>query len=312
MLTGRLSAIEVDKSSDELHEAIVSWERSMRGRKSPATIRAYTIAARALRTHLLAQGMPTDPARMTGEHVGAFLDDQAARNSPSTARLRHAYLSVFFRWLVDEGEIKSHPLARIKAHRVEDRMPGDLDDADFDKILATTSGKGFEQRRDRAILLLLNDTGLRRAECASVGLEDIDLDTDPPRVVVIGKGNRQRVTYFRPETASILDRYIRSERARHRLASSPRLWLGRSGPLSGEGIGEVVKRRARQAGVSGVHAHLLRHRWAHGAKSRGMSDEDMMVILGHADRQMLDRYGRVNRTRRAGEAYKRLMMPDAL
>lgn len=311
MVEGRLRATVSDKSTDDLTAVIGSWERSLRGKKSPATIRAYTIAAKALRSFLLDRRMPTDPAAITREHVDEFLIDQGERNSASTARSRYAFLKVFFGWLLDEGEIRTNPMARIRPPKVEDRMPGDIDDAAFERIIATTAGKGFEQRRDKAILLLLADTGLRRAECASLKLSNIDLDADPPSVQVVGKGGKERRAYFRETTASVIDRYIQAERSKHRLASQPQLWLGRAGPLTGVGIGDVVKRRARQAGLDGIHAHLLRHRMAHRAKAANMSDESIMSILGHSNREVMARYGRAHTASRAAADYKRLLGDDA-
>jgi site-specific recombinase XerC len=58
------------------------------------------------------------------------------------------------------------------------------------RLLRTCEGRDFASRRDTAIILLLIDTGTRRAECAAVTLDDVDLDQ---RIVwVLGKGRRPR------------------------------------------------------------------------------------------------------------------------
>jgi integrase len=58
------------------------------------------------------------------------------------------------------------------------------------RLRKTCEGRDFTSRRDSALILLLVDTGMRRAECAGMTLEDVDLDQ---RIVwVLGKGRRPR------------------------------------------------------------------------------------------------------------------------
>ncbi len=95
------------------------------------------------------------------------------------------------------------------------------------RLLRTGEGRDFTSRRDTAIILLLVNTGMRRAECAGMTLDDVDLDQ---RIVwVLGKGRRPRALPIGPKTAQPLDRHVRV-REGHRLAHLPHLWVGRNGP----------------------------------------------------------------------------------
>jgi hypothetical protein len=58
--------------------------------------------------------MPTNVAALTREHAKSFVNDQLIRWKPTTAAVRCASLKVFFGWLVDEGEIKDSPMARMQ------------------------------------------------------------------------------------------------------------------------------------------------------------------------------------------------------
>ena len=88
------------------------------------------------------------------------------------------------------------------------------------RLLKTCEGRDFTSRRDTAIILLLVDTGMRRAECVSMTLEDIDLDQ---RIVwVLGKGRRPRALPIGPQA---LDRSLRA-REGHRLAHLPQFARG--------------------------------------------------------------------------------------
>jgi site-specific recombinase XerC len=74
---------------------------------------------------------------------------------------------------------------------------------------------------------------MRRAECAGITLDDVDLDQ---RIVwVLGKGRRPRALPIGRKTAQALDRYLRV-REGHRLANLPHLWIGRNGPMTPSGI----------------------------------------------------------------------------
>src|SRR5688572_4887816 len=101
MVAVQLRQPKVDKLSGDFGALVKAWLRSLRAeRKSEATVRAYTYAVIALGDFLEREGMPTDPANITSEHVREFLIDQAERNSAATARLRRTYLSVFWGWLI--------------------------------------------------------------------------------------------------------------------------------------------------------------------------------------------------------------------
>jgi site-specific recombinase XerD len=248
-----------------------SFQRSLEAaNRSPATIRIYTISVAQLADFLAERGMPLSVASITREHVEEFIGDVLRRKSPGTAETRYRGIKAFFDWLVEEGEIKTSPMARMKRPSVPEAPPPMLSDDQIRALLRACEGKDFMSRRDTAILRLFIDTGLRRSELAYLRLDDLDLDNNLVRVT--GKFSRVRVVPFGRKTALALDRYMRV-RAQHRHADSESLWLGPQGPLMDSAVDLMVRRRAREAGIPGMHAHLLRHGFAHswlaqGAKSR--------------------------------------------
>ena len=79
-------------------------------------------------------------------------------------------------------------------------------------LLATCGGRDLPGRRDRALILLLLDTGGRLAEIAGMRLGDLNFEYDV--VIVVGKGGRQRALPFGNRTGKAIDQYLRA-RARH-------------------------------------------------------------------------------------------------
>jgi site-specific recombinase XerD len=284
---------------------LASFGRHLRaGNRTPMTIKSYTEAVRQFDAFLASKAMPRAVGAIHREHVEAFIEDQLARLRPSSAANRYRSVQQFFRWLVDEGEIRETPMVKMRPPTIPDAPPDVLRDEQIAALLKTTAGTGFDERRDRAIIRLLLDTGLRRAELAGLRLEDVDRDQDV--VHVLGKGRRPRAVPYDRETACELDRYIDRARAHHSYADSPWLLLGKKGRLTENGISQLLKRRGRQAGLDGLHPHLFRHTFAHQMLSDGMQEGDLMRLAGWKSRQMLQRYGASAADERARDAYRAL------
>ena len=272
-----------------------SWRRHLFARGRPkSTIKTYTKSLHKLAAWAGGRfAEPTEIQTADLEDFFGYLRRSSTRTgrplSASTIAMDDPHLRVFFNWLADREDTKS-PMDKLSAPTVAD-VPVPVFSADeLRRLIATTTGKDFNQRRDRAIMILFMDTGCRRAEIANLAMDDLDLDNQLIRVT--GKGDRIRTIPYAIHAAEALDLYLIARR-KHADRELADLWLSafpHRGPLGYDGVGQMLERRAKQAGLAGrVYLHRFRHTAASLRLGDGMSEGDAMKIFGWKSRSMVDR-----------------------
>ena len=208
-----------------------------------------------------------------------------------------------------EGDLAASPMDAMNPPQLPEQPIDVVRPEHLARLLRICEGRDFTSRRDSAIILLLVDTGMRRAECVGMTVDDVDLDQ---RIVwVLGKGRRPRALPIGRKTAQALDRYLRV-REGHRLAHMPQVWVGRNGPMTPSGIYQVVHDRARAAGLPAMHPHQLRHAFATSWLAEGGNENELMLVAGWKSRTMVDRYTKATAVEHARASHARLSPADRL
>jgi integrase len=282
--------------------------------KSPKTIRTYTEAARWFAAeHLLGRAGKTRWEQADKRDIQEWMQWLLARASDSYASNQFRALQQFFRWLAAEEEQDlPSPMAGLRPPRVAGKPVPVFTGRELAGIEQACAGRTFAQRRDAAIIAVLQASGIRLSELAGIRYhprdpQRSDIDLWEREITVHGKGRKTRTVKISYDAARTLDRYLRI-RARHAQACRPQLWLGAGnrGPLTGSGIYQAIRRRSAQAGVP-AWPHRFRHHFSHTWLDRGGPEGDLMELNGWSSPQMLRRYGASARAARARRTYDRIM-----
>jgi site-specific recombinase XerD len=216
------------------HTLVPSFRRYLLAtNRSARTVQTYLCALQGLTRYLEAEGLPLEVRAIRRSHLEAFVADRLATVKAATISVQYRALQQFFRWAVTEEEVPSSPMAKMRPPIVPEEPPAVLSPEQLRALIRACQGSGFLARRDLAIVRLLLDTGMRRAELAGLKVEDVDLQDRT--AVVLGKWRRPRVVPFGHRTTQALDRYLRV-RSLHRLGYRPELWLGEGGNMSDSGL----------------------------------------------------------------------------
>ncbi len=269
------------------------------------TIDKYCLAVKQLRAFLAENGLPTAAAEVQKPHLRDYMTAVLEAHKSATANTKFYALKAFFNYLVEDEEVRWHPMEGMSPPPAPAPEVPVLAEDVIGALLKTCKSNSFEDRRDAALIMMLLDTGCRVSELSNLELDDVA----DGAARVMGKGRKPRSVFYGSSTARVLDRYLRA-RDRHKDAPyTEALWLGKRGPMTRFGIRDVLERRCDAAGVGRVHPHQFRHTFAHQWLADGGNETDLMRLTGWSSRSMLSRYAASAADARAAESYRRRQSP---
>ncbi len=286
--------------SHQIRELLEKYEPYLRGQRglSDNTVRVYLTDLEAFVRYIDESGLCLkDMNRRMARSYLAWLATEAreTRHPYSGRKQKEGYARVsivrkltalrsFYQFLVQQGMFKHCPVpsGRSLQVKVEKPLPSFIGKQETVRLLEAPDEDDQYGMRDRAILEVLYSCGVRLAEIAGMDLPDVNFEER--RILVEGKGSKERWVLFGQPTADVLQKYL--EETRPQLLDGPTeaLFLNRYGQrLSRRSIEKLVKGYAARAGLrDGVHTHTLRHTFASHMLE---GDADLRVIqelLGHS------------------------------
>ena len=251
--------------------------------KLPKTIEAYT---RSLL--MLVQTTGQKPVRaITATDIRLSLLAVKDKNwAPSTVHQYYRSISTFFRWCIREEIIDKNPMQNVRPPVIPKLIKRPFSPRDIEEYQKLIAGDTFLARRNRAIVYLFNDSGVRLAEMVGIKIADIDMNSDTIRV--FGKGRKERIVPIGKRTQRALWEYLLC-----RTDNLPDLWLTEERrPMRRSGMQILIYRLSKRAGVTDAKCgpHTWRHTAAFQCRTNGMSLEEVQQLLGHSSPDTTRRY----------------------
>lgn len=234
------------------------WEQFLTGGKEALDVKSVTTGdIRAWMLHLNKQG---DSARTMRRKV------QAVRS--------------FYKWLMKQGMASDSPAAAVELARIPKRLPQLVRSSSMDELLDQEIDEtDFVQVRNRLIVMMLYETGMRRAEL--LDLLDRNVDTASGELKVHGKRDKDRIIPFGTELAQAIDSYrlLRDELVR----GCEHFFVKEDGnPLYPMLVYRIVHRALQEVGVTSKRSpHVLRHSFATAMLNDGAAINSVKELLGH-------------------------------
>ena len=214
------------------------------------------------------------PREITFRDVDKFISQQSEQGfKPSTINRRLAAILALYSFLMPEDDELTCPVLPRRHHlREPQRLPRPVQEADLHAFFAVVS-----DTRDRAMFTLMLRCGLRIGEIAAMQLSDLYLDEDFPRLLVRGKGSRQRTVYLSAQAERALRDYLLTRPS----ATSEYVFLSyQLDGLSTTAIHKRLMRYREQAGLA-LTAHQFRHSFANDLLNADVPVTTIQKLMGH-------------------------------
>jgi site-specific recombinase XerD len=250
-------------------------------------------------------------ADLSSQRVLEFLQmiEVERHNKPQTRNQRLAALHTFYRYLAAQHCEMLAEAERVEAIPNKRTSPAEtryLEHDEVERLFQVLAAHGSRALRDRALLMLLYNTGARVQEIADLRVDDVDLE-GPLRVRLHGKGDKWRACPIWPETAALLRQL---DTVRDRDKDAPLFVSSRRQPLTRFGIYKLVRRHTEgliRRGLSKraqtISPHSFRHSTAVRLLESGAEPNVIRAWLGHVSLDTTNRYAEITmRTKTAALA----------
>jgi len=207
---------------------------------------------------------------ITSEGINSFLSNLNCGNAKASY---YRAIRAFCNWATREGYLKENPLDRVDKPKPAKRILPSITAEQVQYLIDTV-----HNIRDKAIISLLADSGMRLNELANIQASDIDWDRYT--ITIIGKGNKQRKAPFTERTSRLLQLYLGDNH------HNGNIWN-----LKARGIQTMLQGLELQTGVK-CNAHSFRRGFACNLHRKGLSTLDIMHLGGWEDLSMVLRYTR--------------------
>ena len=191
-------------------------------------------------------------------------------------------LRTFFKYLNEQEIVKNNKVGYISMPKFEKGLPTVLNKDDIDKIRAVINTDKITGVRDRLIVELLYSSGIRASELIDMSEHMINMSEREIRV--IGKGNKERITFFSQNAEKWLKHYIDLKKRDYKNYDSSVIFVNSRGEkLNSRSLRRLITEYAKKADINKeVTPHVFRHSFATTLLNKGVDIRYLQELLGHS------------------------------
>lgn len=269
-------------SNDKVVDEFLSY-LNLQKRFSPLTTKNYAIDLKQFFNFLNQEVYVSLLDEISYQHVRSFIASLIdKKKSTVSVNRKISCLKSFFKYALKNNLILNNPMQKIQGPKMTKRLPIFIDEPQIEKIFNQLKfDTGFEGIRNRLLIDILYQTGLRRAEL--INLKETDLDLISLQLKVLGKRNKERIIPFSILLKRSIQEYLIIKQANN--LNNPFLFVNiKNIQLSPQALTKVVSQILGAVTTNKKKSpHILRHTFATHLLNRGADINAVKELLGHAN-----------------------------
>jgi integrase/recombinase XerD len=258
---------------------------------TPKTMKNKRQEYKQLSHFLLHKRAITELENITTHDLKAYLRSKQKEGlQPQSIVAMFKMIRAFFSWCEKEEYLKENIAKKVENPKVPKKVLNGFDGKEVQTMIDAFSFKNYLETRNKAIIAMLADCGLRAMEIRGLQSENVKETT----ILVNGKGNKERIVFISPALKRILIKYDRLKKQYFQdKDTTNHYFLSYTGTgISHVALDNVIKEAGKRAGVKGkrVSPHTFRHFYAVQSLSAGIDVYSLSRLLGHGDISVTQRY----------------------
>lgn len=209
--------------------------------------------------------------------------------STATISRNIASLKKFFDYMVKQRKIKEDPTKILKAPKVERKAPNILSQEEVELLLQRPKIDTAKSLRDKAMVELLYETGMRSSEMISLKVSNLNLELG---YIICENERQERVIPFGKRVKEAVNLYLERGRSSLLKEENDILFVNRNGnQMTRQGFWKIMKQYAKQMGIQReITPYMVRHSFAIHFLQKGGDLQKMKERLGHSDSYITEQY----------------------
>ena len=256
---------------------------NLQKRFSPLTLRSYRSDLEQFFSFIESEIQLKDLNSIQHHHIRGYMGQLMQDGlSPVSVNRKLSTLKSFFKYALKSGHILLNPAQKVIGPKKPKRLPVFVEEQQMDKVFNELQFvDDFENNRNKLLVDVLYQTGMRRAEL--IEIKETDLDLYGLKLKVLGKRNKERIIPFGLGLKRNLQNYLNDKKANN--FDSPYLFVNKKGQrLSAQNVNKIVNTILAMVTTNKKKSpHVLRHSFATNLLNNGADLNAVKELLGHAN-----------------------------